>query len=284
MRPEPLRDTPEERVAKASELSPVAIVTGASRGIGRAVASDLAAHGYRVWLVARKADALAEVAREITNSGGSAEAEAFDVRDVTQASTFVKGIRQRAGHIDALVNCAGMNRRGSLLSVTPEDYEAVMGVNVKGLLFLSQAAVLNMERGGAILNIASVNSFAVLRGVGVYAASKAAVLQVTRALAIDAADRGIRVNAIAPGFIRTDFNASLWENEDVRGWVLGATPAGRLGTPADLLGAVRFLLGTESQFITGTCLGIDGGFLASRLWPLRTAAAPPQAGDPGPER
>lgn len=284
MKAEPIRDTPEAPVAPGPVRSRVAIITGASRGIGRALALDLAGHDYRVWLVARNPDALAKVVQEITEAGGSADAEAFDVCDVSRAARFVAGVKQRAGHLDALVNCAGMNRRGSLLSVTSEDYEAVMGVNVKALLFLSQAAVLAMDPGGAILNIASVNSFTVLRGVGIYAASKAAVLQLTRALAIDAADRGIRVNAIAPGFIRTDFNAALWENDELRGWVLDATPAGRLGTPADLLGAVRFLLGPESQFITGTCLGIDGGFLTSRLWPLRPDTPAAQSGQPAPTR
>lgn len=283
MRSKPVPVTRHARISEVPDPSRVAIITGASRGIGRAIARDLAANGYRVWLAARGAKALAEVMQEITDAGGVAQAEALDVRDISRASAFVGAVRHRAGRLDALVNCAGMNRRGDLLSVTPEDYEAVMSVNVKSLLFLSQAAALNMDPGGAILNIASVNSFTVLRGVGVYAASKAAVLQLTRALAIDAADRGVRVNAIAPGFIQTDLNAALWENEEVRRWALDATPAGRLGTPTDLLGAVRFLLGPESQFITGACLAVDGGFLASRLWPLRTDATRPETGHRVPE-
>ncbi|MHB1501938.1 MAG: SDR family NAD(P)-dependent oxidoreductase [Candidatus Dormibacteria bacterium] len=258
-------DTPRNRV---SDGPPIAIVTGASRGLGRTIAMDLASHGYQVWLVARDAEALAEAAHEITASGGSAIAKVFDIADVKGAPELINGIKRAAGRIDALINCAGVNRRGSLVSVTPEDYDYVMAINVKGLLFLSQAAILAMSRGGAIVNIASVNSFTVLRGVGVYAASKAAVIQVTRALAIDAADRGIRVNAIAPGFIRTEFNAPLWEIDEVREWVLRATPAGRLGTPTDVLGAVRFFLNPENEFVTGACLAIDGGFTAGRLWPL----------------
>jgi NAD(P)-dependent dehydrogenase (short-subunit alcohol dehydrogenase family) len=229
---------------------------------------DLAAHGYRVWLVARDRTALEEVAREITAAGGLAEAAPFDVTSVAEAPELIRQIHARAGRIDALVNCAGVNRRGSLLSITTEDYETVMDTNVKGLLFFSQAALARMGRGGAIVNIASVNAFAVLRGVGVYAASKAAVAQITRAFAIDAASRGIRVNAVAPGFIRTELNASLWERQELTKWVLSATPAGRLGTPADVVGAVRFLLGEDSQFVTGETLVVDGGFVPSRLWPL----------------
>ena len=265
---DPLPDMPEQGTTNRRPGPPVALVTGASRGIGRAIAEDLAAHGYRVWLVARDRTALEEVAREITAAGGLAEAAAFDVTSVAEAPELIRQIHARAGRIDALVNCAGVNRRGSLLSITTEDYDTVMDTNVKGLLFFSQAALARMDRGGAIVNIASVNAFAVLRGVGVYATSKAAVAQITRAFAIDAASRGVRVNAVAPGFIRTEFNASLWEREELTQWVLSATPAGRLGTPADVVGAVRFLLGEESQFVTGETLVVDGGFVPSRLWPL----------------
>lgn len=250
-------------------FAPVAIVTGASRGIGRAIAIDLAAHGYRVWLVARSAEALEHVAREIFSAGGSARLAAFDVAAVDDAPRLVREIKGEEGHIDALVNGAGINRRGRLTSITTEDYDAIMAVNVRGLLFLSQATLAEMAPGGAIVNLASVNSFTVLRGVGVYAASKGAVVQLTRALAIDAAELGVRVNAVAPGFVRTDFNSALWEVDELREWVIEATPAERLGTPSDVVGAVRFLLGPESAFITGATLTVDGGFLASRMWPLR---------------
>ena len=244
------------------------IVTGASRGIGLAIAEHLALHGQHVWLVARQEQALADAAKHIRESGGSVDVAVCDVADPNSAKALVDRVVSVSGRLHGLVNNAGVNRRGSLTEVSPEDYDYIMNINVKGLLFLSQAVAHVMARGGAIVNVASLNAINVLRGVGLYAMSKAAVVQFTRAFAIDVADRGIRVNAVAPGFIRTDFNAALWERPEMKAWVEGNTPLGRLGQPKDVASAVQFLLGQESGFITGEVLTIDGGFLPSRLWPL----------------
>lgn len=246
----------------------VVVVTGASRGIGAAIAQDLSQHGYWVWMVARDAGALHRVASSIRDQGGRADFVPFDITDIDNAPKVFERISQETGHLDGLVNNAGTTRRGSLTEISPEDYDGVMRVNVRSLIFFTQAALPFISHDGAIVNMASLNSFNVLRGAGLYAASKAAVLQLTRAFAIDVADRGIRVNAVAPGFIHTDFNHALWERPEIREWVETNTPLGRLGRPQDVVGAVRFLLSPDSSFVTGSVLVLDGGFLPSRLWPL----------------
>jgi NAD(P)-dependent dehydrogenase (short-subunit alcohol dehydrogenase family) len=247
---------------------PVVVVTGASRGIGRAVAEDLARHGYWVWLVARDADALHRAVTEIRQDGGRADMIPYDITRIDDAPQVMCELVEKAGKLDGLINNAGTTRRGSLRTITPTDFDAVMTVNVKSLLFLTQAAVAVMNPGGAIVNLASLNAFDVLKGAGLYATTKAAVVQLTRALAIDVADLQIRVNAVAPGFIHTEFNTALWDRPDMREWVETNTPFQRLGTPRDVVGAIRFLLGPDSAFMTGSVLVVDGGFLPSRLWPL----------------
>ena len=248
--------------------NPVVVVTGASRGIGRAIACDLGKAGDWVWLVARDAVELENTASSIRRDGGKADVYPIDITDVDKVPELVQTVMDKAGRLDGLVNDAGTTRRGPLTDITPEDFDTVMDLNVRGLLFLTKAALGVMREGGAIVNIASLNAFEVLKGAGLYAASKAAVVQLTRALAIDAAVNGIRVNAVAPGFIHTDFNTALWQRRDMREWVETNTPLKRLGKPQDVVGSVRFLLGPDSAFVTGTVLVVDGGVLAGRLWPL----------------
>lgn len=247
---------------------PVVMITGASRGIGAAIAEDLAQHGYWVWMMARDGEALQHVASRIREQGGRADYVSFDITHIEDAPKLLQEITQDCGRFDGLVNNAGITRRGSLAEITPEDFDDVMNVNVRSLLFFTQAVLPMMNPHSAIVNMASLNSFTVLKGAGLYAASKAAVMQLTRALAIDLADREIRVNAVAPGFIQTEFNQALWARTELREWVEQNTPLKRLGTPRDVKGAVRFLLSPDSAFITGSVVVLDGGFLASRLWPL----------------
>lgn len=248
----------------------VAVVTGASRGIGRALALGLAESGAHVVAVARGRQGLDETVQQIQSGGGSAEVLELDVQDVASGQAAIERIAAGHGRLDILVNCAGMNVRSPATEITTEDFDRIWSVNVRGVLFLSQAAGRIMVRAGSgkIINIASATSFIGLSKVGSYATSKGGIVQMTRTLASEWAAHNVQVNAVAPGFIRTDLNRKLWENEALYDWVIGNTPARRLGSPDDVVGAVQFLASPASDFICGHVLVVDGGFLSGGPWPL----------------
>jgi NAD(P)-dependent dehydrogenase (short-subunit alcohol dehydrogenase family) len=249
--------------------SRIVVVTGASRGIGRAIALDLSGHGYTSYLVGRDRDALNATKESIDIQGGSAFVIVADLSTTEGVAGCTKEIISHAGgQLYGIVNNAGVNRRGSVVRVTAADYDYIMNTNLRSVVLLTGALVPEMMPGGSIINVASLNSFDVMKGAGLYALSKAALVQYTRALAMEVGVDGIRVNAIAPGFIETDINRSLWQDEELRDWVYANTPLGRLGRTDDLLGTVKFLLGEDSLFITGSTIRVDGGFLRSRVWPI----------------
>jgi len=248
----------------------VAVVTGGSRGIGLAIARAYAGAGAHVVLTARTEATLAQAVSAIQAEGGSAEAVAFDMADIDSGRALVDRIVATHGRFDILVNNAGLNVRQPATEVTPEAFDRVQDVNLRGPLFLAQAAgkVMLAQDSGKIINIASISSFLGLAKLASYATSKAAILQLTRVLSSEWAHANVQVNAIAPGFIVTDLNRALWDNDGVRNWVLGNTPARRLGTTDDLLGAAIFLAGSASDFITGQVIVVDGGLLSGGAWPL----------------
>ena len=248
----------------------VAVVTGASRGIGRALAIGLAQSGAHVVTIARGRPGLDETVRAIEAEGGTAEALELDIQDIEAGQVAIEQIAAKHGRLDILVNCAGTNARDSATDIKPEDFDRVWSVNTRSVLFLSQAAgrIMINAQSGKIINIASATSFIGLSKVASYATSKGALVQMTRTLATEWSRHNVQVNAVAPGFIRTDFNKKLWENTDVYNWVVGNTPAGRLGAIEDVVGAVQFLASPASNFICGHVLVIDGGFLAGGPWPL----------------
>ncbi|NPV70576.1 MAG: glucose 1-dehydrogenase [Firmicutes bacterium] len=245
----------------------VAYVTGASRGLGRAMAEALAEAGAGVALAAlpSEEEAMKDVARYITSLGRKCLTIGVDLSGVEAAVASVDTVITNFGRLDILVNNAGMTRRRVSIEHTVDDWDAVMNLNSRTVFFMAQAAAKHMlARGsGKIINTASMLSFQGGRGVPSYTASKGAVASITRALANEWAGKGVNVNAIAPGYMRTDLNTALM-NDPVRSQqILGRIPAGRWGEPADLKGAVVFLASRASNYLSGHILCVDGGWLSS---------------------
>jgi NAD(P)-dependent dehydrogenase (short-subunit alcohol dehydrogenase family) len=193
-----------------------------------------------------------------------------DVADRAAIDPLVRTVVQEFGRIDTLINVAGVNRRMPAEKLTEADYDFILDINLKGPFLLSLAVGKQMlERGkGNQINVVSLNNDRPLKGVLPYAVSKAGLGQMTRALALEWGSRGIRVNAIAPGFILTDLTRKLWDQPTIREWGLTNTPLGRLGEPDDLVGAAVYLASDASAFMTGQTLYVDGGFSCGLAWPI----------------
>ncbi len=237
----------------------VALVTGASRGIGLAIARRCAEAGASVMLSSRKADALEEAARELEGLDGDVAWHVAHAGDPDQAAACVDATIEGFGALDILVNNAATNPHfGPLLDIDRAQAEKALEVNLLGVLAWCQAAhrASLAERGGSILNIASVGGLGPEPGIGWYNATKAAVIHLTRQLAYELAP-GVRVNAIAPGLVRTRFARALWQPHEER--VAAQIPMGRIGEPDDVATAALYLVSDEASWITGTVLTVDGG-------------------------
>ena len=236
----------------------VAIVTGASRGIGRAIAQGLAAQGAVVVAAARGENAR-PVADEIVAAGGRAEAVSLDVTEAGAAEQLVATTLERHARIDILVNNAGIARDQLLLRMKRDDWEAVLATNLTAAFVLSQAVLKPMvrQRGGRIISISSVVGQSGNAGQANYAASKAGLIGFTKALALEVGSRGITANVVAPGLIETDMTRAL--TEQARDEWASKIPLRRLGTPADIASAVCFLASDEASYITGHVLAVNGG-------------------------
>eukprot|EP00242_Pyramimonas_sp_CCMP2087_P006374 CAMPEP_0198206908 /NCGR_PEP_ID=MMETSP1445-20131203/10428_1 /TAXON_ID=36898 /ORGANISM="Pyramimonas sp., Strain CCMP2087" /LENGTH=326 /DNA_ID=CAMNT_0043879773 /DNA_START=98 /DNA_END=1078 /DNA_ORIENTATION=+ len=248
-------------VAAAGDAKPVCVVTGASRGIGRAIALELGAHGCRVVInynsAAEKAE---EVAEEVRKLGGEAMVVGGDMADTTEIDDLFKKVIAEWGTVDVLVNNAGITRDGMMMRMKKDAWDDVISTNLSGVFFCTQAAVkiMSKKRTGRIINIASVVGVLGNAGQVNYTAAKAGVIGMTKTVAREFASRNITVNAIAPGFIESDMTAVL--KEEVIEGILGTIPLKRMGKPEEIAGLVRYLaLDPSSAYITGQCISIDGG-------------------------
>lgn len=238
----------------------IAVVTGASRGIGAAIAKRLAKEGALVIVNYQGSRERAEqVKKEIEEAGGRAALWQCDVSDAAECQAMLEGVRKEYGAVDILVNNAGINRDGLLLTMSPDDFERVVKTNLYGCFYCTKAAAKGMikKRSGRIINISSVSGVLGNAGQANYAASKAGIIGFTKTAARELAGRGVTVNAIAPGFIETDMTGKL--SEEVKTAAAAQIPLKRFGKPEDIAAAVAFLASPEAGYITGQVLGVDGG-------------------------
>jgi 3-oxoacyl-[acyl-carrier protein] reductase len=239
----------------------VALVTGASQGIGRACALALSAAGAQVALSARNQEKLSEVAQQIAGAGGQAEVFPMDVADEEQIKTACKAVIARFGKIDILVNNAGITHDQLVMRMKRADWDAVLNTNLTSAYLCTQQVIGSMlkQRWGRIINITSIFGQMGQAGQANYASSKAGLIGLTMALAREVASRNITCNAVAPGFIETSMTSGL--NEDLKKKAVEMIPLGRVGAPEDVAAAVRFLASDEASYITGHVLNVNGGML-----------------------
>jgi 3-oxoacyl-[acyl-carrier protein] reductase len=237
----------------------VALVTGASRGIGEAIARRLSAEGATVLAAARSADALARVVSEIEASGGKASAVTLDLADPASIEAAVKTTAAAHGEIHVLVNNAGVTEDNLLLRMSRESWERVLATNLTGVFLLTQAVVKGMvrKRYGRIVNVTSVVGLMGNAGQANYAASKAGLIGLTKSVARELASRNVTCNAVAPGFIATAMTDRM--TDAAKQELAGRIPLERLGTPGDVAAAVAFLASDEASYVTGTVINVSGG-------------------------
>jgi 3-oxoacyl-[acyl-carrier protein] reductase len=241
----------------------VALVTGASQGLGRRFAETLAAHGASVGLAARQTDKLEVLRRALEAAGGRAASTALDVTDTAAIDPALARIEDALGPIDVLINNAGIAVARGVLEQTEADWDKVIDTNLKGAFFVAQAVAKRMvERGGGnIVNVASVLALDVIGHLAPYAAAKGGLWQLTRTMALELARHNVRVNALAPGYIVTEINREFLETGAAGERIKKRIPQRRFGTPEDLDGALLLLASDASRYMTGSIIVLDGGLM-----------------------
>jgi NAD(P)-dependent dehydrogenase (short-subunit alcohol dehydrogenase family) len=245
-----------------------AVVTGAAGGLGRWLAAGLGAAGARVLVTDLDAEPLAEVEGVLRDAGVEAASLEADLGERDAPERIVGAAQARFGRLDVLVNNAAVNRRMPILEMDSETWDLVTAIDLKAPYFLSQTAARSMREtgGGAIVSISSLNFAYGLEHISVYGPAKAGLSQLTRVMALEWTDYGIRANAIAPGYMDTPLAAPIWADPDRRRWILNRVPMKRPGDPAELVGLCLLLASDAGSFITGQTFVVDGGFLAGGRW------------------
>ncbi len=246
----------------------VALVTGASGGIGSEMAYSLAMAGAYVALSGRSHERLDSVCRRITADGGSAGIFAGEAEDLEQIKKMAADVIEARGGVDILINCAGINRREPIEEVSSATFDRLIDVNLRAPYFLSQAVVDSMASrgGGKIINIGSLTTAWGVGNLSVYGLTKSAIGQMTRVMAVEWASKNIQVNCICPGWIKTELTAPVWADPVKSTWLLQRIPAGRPGAPSDLSGIALYLSSRAADYTTGQAFYVDGGFMAGGQW------------------
>lgn len=248
----------------------VVLVSGGSRGIGKALARGFAQRGATVIVTGREADTLEQTASELSTGDSVVTPIVCDVAKPDDITRVVKTAIDQFGRIDCLLNVAGVNIRQRVETFTIEEYDFILDINLKGAFLLSKEVGKHMleRKSGTQINIDSLNTYGPLPGVLPYAMSKAGMVMMTRGLAMEWGPKGVRVNSIAPGFILTDLTHKLWSQPHMQDWADKNTPLKRLGEVDDLVGAAIFLAAPASAFMTGQVVRVDGGMTAGIMWPI----------------
>ncbi len=251
----------------------VALVIGASRGIGQAIAEALGDAGAHVILASRSLEKLQQIAAAMRARDQQASAVAMDVTDRASISRAVEQALGAHGRIDILVNVAGANIRKRAEDYTPEEYDHLLTTNLKGLFQVTQlvGAAMKERRRGKIINIGSLTTSIGFPFLSVYAITKGGLGQLSKVLAVEWAPFNIQVNVIAPGFIVTDLNRHMWQRQDMLDWLAATQPNPRVGTPQDVAGLAIFLASPAADYITGQVIFVDGGKTAGSSWPFQPA-------------
>ena len=245
-----------------------ALVTGGAGGIGRVLAASLAEAGATVAVHDLKPELAQAGADFVTSAGGRAVPVTGNLADVQECRRIVEETVSALDRLDILINCAATNRRKPIVEVTEDDFDFISAVNIKAVYFLSQAAYPHMKAqgGGKIIHIGSINPFFALDNVSVYGLTKGAVVQVTKAMAVEWAADNIQVNCGAPGFMMTPLSKPVWEDENRARWFRTRIPMRRPGLPEELVGAVLLLASPASSYLSGQTIIVDGGFEAGGSW------------------